>query len=167
MTFADRQRPRQLGGLDPSTRELYRWANALLAPHHIQDTGAGQSSQTLVAWHAVTTDPTLVDGTLNVYTRDFGDLCFLHLVLTIGASTTLGSGLYSFDLPYPADPNVQQSIPGHIYRAGAGSHNAAVAGLVLDTAIAHVARGDGTVLGSTTGWSPADVLVLQGGYRPL
>lgn len=53
-------------------------------------------------WTAITTNPVLNDGTLTGTSIDIGKLTFWTLNLTMGASTTYGTGLWLFTLPTAA-----------------------------------------------------------------
>ena len=53
-------------------------------------------------WTAQTTDPSLGDGTLEGRYMRMGKTIFFRIVLTIGATTTLGSNFWKFTLPFTA-----------------------------------------------------------------
>lgn len=50
-------------------------------------------------WTAVTTNPTLGNGTLVGAYRMIGKTMHFRIVLTVGSTTTLGNGAYMFGLP--------------------------------------------------------------------
>lgn len=54
------------------------------------------------AWTAATTNPTLGNGTITGNYWQVGKTIHGRIVLTIGSTTTLGSGAYSFGLPAAA-----------------------------------------------------------------
>lgn len=51
------------------------------------------------AWTASTTNPTLGNGTLNGFYREIGKTIDYRIELTIGSTTTFGSGSYRLSLP--------------------------------------------------------------------
>jgi len=99
------------------------------------------------SWTSTGTQPALVDGTLvGTYTQ-IGDLIVAKASLTIGASTTFGTGNYSISLPvaesssvgFSAGPGIAfDSNPGAFYivhwRAAALFTNASPAALLSPSA---------------------------------
>ncbi|GAA2929903.1 hypothetical protein [Streptomyces enissocaesilis] len=54
------------------------------------------------SWTAVTTNPSLGNGTLSGRHMKIGRSCKLHIVLTIGSTTTFGAGELRLSLPFTA-----------------------------------------------------------------
>lgn len=52
------------------------------------------------SWTATTTNPTLGNGTLTGRYMLIGKTCFVSITLTIGSTTSVGSGTYLFGLPF-------------------------------------------------------------------
>lgn len=51
-------------------------------------------------WTATTTDPVLNNGVLTGRYLKIGRTCHVSMILTIGSTTTLGAGAYTFGLPF-------------------------------------------------------------------
>jgi hypothetical protein len=73
----------------------------------------------VVAWTAATTNPTLSNGTLIGRYKRFGTTVHLHVELTIGSTTNVGSGAWIFSLPFPAESGSIGSRIGDAHALGA------------------------------------------------
>lgn len=72
---------------------------------------------------AVTTNPTLNNGTLVGAYVQIGPLVYVEVVYTYGSTSVAGNGVYSFQLPIQA-LSLQGMLPATVYIAGTGTYNA-------------------------------------------
>lgn len=56
-------------------------------------------------WTAATTNPTLGNGTISGHYKQIGKTVWLHIVVSVGSTTTLGSGNWQFSLPVTSSNN--------------------------------------------------------------
>ncbi|MFD5033656.1 hypothetical protein ACFWM0_25095 [Streptomyces sp. NPDC058405] len=84
------------------------------------------------SWTAATTNPVVGNGTLNGRHMKWGRTCHVNLELTCGSTTTYGSGVWSFSLPFTAAAAVGSRVG--IAHALAGSNR--VAGNIIVSASA-------------------------------
>lgn len=70
-------------------------------------------------WTGATTNPVVGNATLLGYYSLNGKTCHVHIDLTTGTTTTYGSGVWSFGLPFPA-VNGHGSRVGHAETLGTG-----------------------------------------------
>ncbi|QXE36982.1 hypothetical protein KQY30_24990 [Streptomyces sp. GMY02] len=70
------------------------------------------------AWTAATTNPVLGNGSINGRYMKIGRTCHVNIELTMGSTTTYGSGIWNFALPFTAAAavgsrigNAQAAIP--------------------------------------------------------
>ncbi|MFE2941046.1 hypothetical protein ACFXKG_18575 [Streptomyces sp. NPDC059255] len=61
-------------------------------------------------WTAVTTNPSLGNGTLNGRYMKWGRTCMISLELTCGSTTTYGAGAWSFSLPFGSATGVGHKV---------------------------------------------------------
>jgi len=107
--------------------------------------GLGKWAAYTPAWTQSTTNPTLGDGTLNGrYTR-IGDTVFFEIRLTIGSTTTLGTGNFQFTLP----TNAQAAFSGTEYPTFVGG--------AIDASAGSLYAFNGTLI-SVNQFQPTDVV---------
>lgn len=120
-------------------------------------------------WSSTGTAVSLVDGTITGASRRVGQTADVRVVLTMGASTTFGTGFYRISLPYA--PKLNSLIPvycddssGSVRWEGHARIIAATTG--GDNMRMVVAAGSAGV-GQTSPmtWASGDVLVLAGSYE--
>jgi hypothetical protein len=120
----------QLGTAAASTHAVGRRVQLLIqdqqiidaqtAINAIEDPGAWTAFTP--AWTAPTTNPTIGNGTLQGYYHKIGRTVHVRVNLTLGSTTTTGSGNWSFGLPFTASANmVTQTMIGHAYIEDSGS----------------------------------------------
>lgn len=74
------------------------------------------------AWTASTTNPTLGNGTLVGRYKQIGKTVHFTLKLTVGSTTTVGSGLYSWSLPVAASGSlVDTQCPAYFFDTSAAA----------------------------------------------
>lgn len=130
------------------------------------------------AWTAASANPALGNGTLIAYSIKRGRRVDYQLALTFGSSTTVGTGQYSFSLPYPVfqtPGNIAFWIfTGIIFNGGASFPCSAwiANGSLLTRIIPSDVKtggviGGGIGLGSTgwkAAWASGDFIYLSGWY---
>lgn len=127
------------------------------------DGWAGALSTWAVAWTA-TTAPAIGNGTLTGRYLQIGKMIFGQIRLTVGSTTTFGTGIWKFDLPVAAHASVLHHYLVWLQDASAGEwfgmarhdtassvaifHNngAAIMGIVTGTAPFPWTTGDGLVM---------------------
>lgn len=132
--------------------------------------GSARNSETYTpAWTADTTDPTLGNGTLLGSYVLHGGLCTANVQLTIGSTTTFGTGRWRFSLPVAAAPAAEMAPAlgaALVFDAGtnwrAGISKVVAAGAYMDATIDSTA----TPVDATTPmvWAAGDVLYLSVTY---
>ena len=104
-------------------------------------------------WTASTTNPVIGDGTISGRYCIIGKLCTLTINLTIGATTTFGTGAYSFSLP------LQVSSTTNFYT---GNWIILDSGAAWFTGMCALSQGQTTLnlfykdVGGTSGFSPTN-----------
>lgn len=159
MPFLDRLRFRTTRNLaDENWRELERFTSRILGPF---------VSYT-PEWTAVTTNPTIGNGTIFGRWREFGDLVWVWASITIGSTTTLGSGFYSLSLPHRSSELAEQAIPAQLHSA-TDTRRYALSGNVQVSSL-QIVRFDWAG-GALTGAAPVaigtgDTINVEGFYVP-
>ena len=126
---------------------------------------AGVTSYT-PTWTAASVNPTIGDGTIVGAYHQVGTLVYFRIALTIGSTTTTGTGAWSFTLPFTAVGAI--GFPhgeAVIYDAGTGQL-VAVATQETTTKIFVIAHNTSTAAGPTVPitWAAGDVLAISGVY---
>jgi len=87
-----------------------------------QPVGAWQSYT--VSWTAATTNPSIGNGTLTGRYTQIGKTCILMIALTMGSTTTYGSGNWSFSLPKTAKNTTGINFFGvaHLRKVGTANY---------------------------------------------
>lgn len=135
---------------------------------------AGAWTSYVPAWTATGTAPAVGDGTITGAYVQFGKTVHFRIALTMGASSTYGTGSYKFSLPVAAHAGVVPFTPlGNAYMEDAGSGT--FMGQLFDfssTTIlvgihAILTAGGMTFIGTTAPfvWGTADYLYLSGTYQ--
>ena len=76
-----------------------------------------------VSWTAATTNPSIGNGTLVGRYTQIGKTCILVIALTMGSTTTYGSGNWSFSLPKTAKYTTGISFYGVAHLRNSGTAN--------------------------------------------
>jgi hypothetical protein len=122
------------------------------------------------AWTATTTNPTLGNGTLTGAYMEMGQTVQVRIVLTVGSTTSVGSGVYSFSLPFGGKLNGLMSAMFSDASAGAAL-TPGVCRIVNTTSTGDNMRvsmaGQTLPLGATVPVVPAtgDVAIISGSYE--
>ncbi|MCX5201038.1 hypothetical protein OG897_06125 [Streptomyces sp. NBC_00237] len=123
-------------------------------------------------WTAVTTPPALGNGTLTGQYMKIGRTCFTIFVLTMGSTTTYGSGFWKMSLPFTAatvtggSPGVFNYIysrsptPNFMIGSGAVPNGASNTDLMYLPSLS--VTGDWNALNDTTPVTPAAGEILRG-----
>lgn len=120
------------------------------------------------AWSTTGTVPTLGDGTLEGNYAQAGKLVLFSIILTIGTTTTVGTGVYTLTLP------VATALPPNAAVASAHFFDASPAGYYQHIAYRTATSASQIALSATAGrWSatnpvvPAvgDVISVNGSYE--
>ena len=123
--------------------------------------GDGQSYTP--SWTAATTNPVLNNGTIvGQWYYINTHLVWYSVLLTMGGSTTFGTGVYSFSLPVTA-ARVQGGFSGRLTQ---GSSNQSCTGAIYNTAAVRILHGSGSVSSASPWtWASGDIIALAGVYE--
>lgn|SRR5512134_2359748 len=132
------------------------------------DALTGAWSSWTPSWTAVTSNPSLGNGTLTGSYKQVGKTVFFNLVLTMGSTTTYGTGLWQFSIPvaateaFAAPCSVRDNSAGINLAATADGRTGSTA-----TAILRIGTTTGSGVNSTTPftWAQNDVLKITGTYQ--
>jgi len=124
------------------------------------------------AWTAAVSNPALGDGTLTGKYCKVGKLVLFHLVLLVGAGTTLGSGAWHFSLPTTCVLSTGHVFPGRLYDAAGGAggvvHYAASGVLVDATKFVVIydqeVGSDHVQSNKPFAWAENDLVIVNGWY---
>lgn len=119
-----------------------------------------------VSWTGATTNPTLGNGTLTGRWGQFGPFVHVQISLTIGSTSTGGSGRWQFSLPVtPADGTVLTAIGIDV---SATTRYGGSAWVTTGTGVFSVNLAAGSVGVTSTvpmTWADGDALLINGVYR--
>ena len=87
-------------GIETDTRKL-KFGDGATAWNSLPYVGESPGTYT-PTWTAVTTNPTLGNGTLTGRYLVTNGLCYVSIFMLGGSTTTFGSGVWSFSLPFAA-----------------------------------------------------------------
>lgn len=127
--------------------------------HHEQ----GQAIGYTPIWTASGVAPALGNGTLAgaYYVR--GKQVSVHITFTAGSTTTFGTGVYSFTLPFVGSAAVAGSFPAYILDAGTNNYiGVGTQSTTTTIAIAVPAGLVGQTIPMT--WANGDILIVSGTY---
>lgn len=114
-------------------------------------------------WTAATSNPTLGNGSLVGFWLQVGKLTFFRLKLTIGSTTNLGSGAYSWSLPATAAASFA-GIGAFITKSGASTFSACGAMTDGTGANMQAVSASGRVSGTVpSAWATGDTLAISNG----
>lgn len=119
-------------------------------------------------WTAVTTNPVLNNGTLTGKYREIGKTIDYRIELTIGSTTTLGSGNYRFTFPVTARAATGFAPLGRALCFDTSLTARAYRNVGYNTTTTLLLSDDsGTQVSNTVPftWATGDVLVIQGQYE--
>lgn len=109
-----------------------------------------------VAWTSTGTAPALGNGTLTARAKLVGKMCDATIKLTAGTTTTYGTGVWAFSLPYTAS-----SSADFVGRAFAGDSSVGTAGYSQGTAFIAGGTTVQAYFGNNGGASGASATVPQ------
>ena len=118
------------------------------------------------SWTATTTNPTLGNGTWEAAYTQVGKTVRFRITLTMGSTTTFGSGVYTFALPVAAKAG--QAIGATRLFDTSGSSNQDGSAYIEPSALSlcRVVHSTGSVLNSSPWtWATGDVIMIQGTYE--
>lgn len=110
--------------------------------------------------------PSLGNGTLTGSYAKVGKLVNVRIALTIGSTTTMGSGRWTFSLPFA--PAAQQCLAAVSEDASATTRYGGGAWITPGTGVFAVAMGSGSNGASSTvpfTWANGDQLYISGSYE--
>lgn len=118
------------------------------------------------SWTASTTNPTLGNGTWSAKYRQTQKTIDFNIVLTIGSTTTFGSGLYAFALPVTPATDFCCSVI--LLDSSAGQRYSGTAWCTVAGGVNRLIFGSGTA--GATGTSPValatgDQIIVSGTYE--
>lgn len=70
-------------------------------------------------WTASVTNPTIGNGTINGYYTKIGNMVTVNIIISMGSTTTYGSGSYSISIPFTS-ARINQVGAGYIFDNGTG-----------------------------------------------
>lgn len=131
----------------------------------IQASDIGSWTSYTPSWTASTTNPAIGNGTITGrYQVIGGTTCHFYVKITMGTTTTYGTGYWIVSLPVTAAV-VDQIVQAHVRDASAGNEKPASA-RIGTSAIVRIHLGDGAWVDSTTYvWASGDLLVVSGTYE--
>lgn len=122
------------------------------------------------AWTASTTNPVIGNGTLNGFYREIGKTIDYRIELTVGSTTTFGSGSYRMSLPTAARAAIT-SLAQPMGNAGLGDTSASArylrTAVYLTTTTVFLADEAGTAWTPTVPFTLAngDFVIIYGTYE--
>lgn len=153
---------------ETDTKKVLQYSTTLAAWVPVSGTAAWTSYSP--AWTATTTDPTIGNGSITGAYQELGQTVNVRIKVTVGSTTTAGSGVYRLSLPFA--PKVDQIISGVYSDQSAGPQLfplamrfilAATTGDNMRVAVA----GNAAAWGATVPVAPAngDVIMFTGCYE--
>lgn len=125
-------------------------------------------------WSSSGTQPVQNNGTLTGNYRQIGKIAFVRVVLTIGSTTTIGSGVYRFSLPASAAPKVNSLLPALFVDQSDGARLypctvRVIAATSTGDNMRIAVAGNAASLGATVPAVPAtgDVIIIDGSYEVI
>jgi hypothetical protein len=158
----------------PEERSL-GYGNLQAAPgDHTHDGGTSRGPVEFTpVWSSTGTQPVLGNGTLYGRYALLGKLVHLYIELTMGSTTTYGSGNYRLSLPITSEANRLWNLPGISWDTSAGAAYEDITGIVTGAStiveLYTLAAGVGSSLSVITNGTPitfatGDKLVINGVY---
>lgn len=154
----------------PEERSL-GYSNLQAAPgDHVHDGGTSKGPVEYVPiWSTTGTQPVLGNGTIYGRYARLGRLVHLYIELTMGSTTTYGTGTFGFSLPVTAE-NRFWILPGASLDVGVGYED--ITGVIsgnLTTVFLHTLTSVGSNLTTVTQGTPitfgtGDKIIVQGTY---
>lgn len=118
------------------------------------------------AWTAATTNPALGNGTLVGAYLSLGKLVVWRIRLTIGSTTTLGSGIYSFSLPVNGNPDGIDAAGQGIARDNSPvAYSPLTARIVAGTVDLITGSGSRVDQATPFAWATGDTIAVGGVYE--
>jgi len=117
-------------------------------------------------WGAATTNPALGNGSLIGWYTKVNKLVHVQINLTIGSTSTMGSGRWTFALPVAAA--IQTILPAVAIDVSATTRYAVNAWVTTGTGVFSIATGGGANGVSSTvpfTWATDDALLIAGSYQ--
>lgn len=117
-------------------------------------------------WGAATTPPTLGNGTITGWYTKVNKLVHVQISLAIGSTSTMGTGRWTFTLPFTAA--VQTVLPALAVDVSATTRYALSAWVTTGTGVFAIATGAGSNGVANTvpfTWATDDGLMIAGSYQ--
>lgn len=123
-------------------------------------------------WSSTSTQPVLNNGSIYGRYALLGRLVHLYVELTMGSTTTYGTGQYRFSLPIPSEANRLWCVPGLAADVSVGGAYEDLTGVITGSsslAVLYTLTTAGGYLGSVTNGTPitfatGDKLIINGVY---
>lgn len=118
------------------------------------------------AWTAVSVNPAIGNGSLAANYTIIGDRCFLEILITMGSTTTYGTGAWRLSLPVPATASVAVGMTGRFRDASVPAFFMIMATLQTTTTFS-MATESSTVTDASSpfAWAVNDTIHISGEYR--
>lgn len=118
------------------------------------------------AWTAVSVNPAIGNGSLAANYTIIGDRCFLEILITMGSTTTYGTGAWRLSLPVAATASVAVGMTGRFRDASVPAFFMIMATLQTTTTFS-MATESSTVTDASSPfvWAVNDTIHISGEYR--
>lgn len=157
---------------DPKINDAFTaietWANGNIDATNFVAALSGAFTTYTPTWTTSGTAPAVGNGTLTGRYWNFGKLVVVRIYLLAGSTTTFGTGVWSFALPFAALDGTAQSLSG----VGIAAANLAPVGGYIATGGATTvapfvqsANGASVTYAVPATWTSGDHLTLQGVYE--
>lgn len=152
-------------GAEPA--DLYGVATRLADSVEEALAGLGQWEEYTPTWAAATTNPTLGNGTLSGKYAQVGKLVFFRIELSMGSTTTYGSGNYAFSLPVTPATYVEGVIGNALLFDSSAPARTLAMGRHNGSGSINLVRTEvGTIVTATTyAWATNDKISISGTYE--
>lgn len=124
--------------------------------------GAGVKNIWNPTWEGATTDPAIGNGTINAIYYLLGERVLVSIYVTMGATTTYGSGEWTFDLPIEADVTNGINYIGSVYILDNGTtHDIGVCRITDSNTIKMYVKNSSSIRSNVPHtWAANDLLIL-------
>ena len=165
ITYPDASTPMSILAI---TQTLANTTNTAIGNVESQISGVGVWANFTPTWTATTTNPTLGNGTLTGRFVQIGKTVHFSMILTLGSTTTIGSGNYRFSLPVACAGATYSPIGSSHLRDNSGpDFRLYPAFLVTSTTVGVMNGATAAQLTNTTPWTWAvgDEIRVNGTYE--
>lgn len=151
---------------------LHTWVPGVLTAddmnNYIRDVLEGMATWTpfTTTWGSSGTTPGLGNGSLLASHAFLGSTVHFYISLTMGSTTTYGTGYWTFTLPYAAVSGPVQLVPAQMQETGVGQH-VGIARIASGASAVPIYTTGGLAIGATVPFTFGDTdnLSLAGTYR--